>query len=70
MQKFGKKLRDLRKKRDLSYRQLASILEVSHSHISGIEAGKHNPSVELMFKIARFFGVSADQLMDDEVELN
>jgi len=31
--------------------------------------GKHNPSAELILKIARYFDVSTDQLMKDELEL-
>lgn len=70
MQRFGEKLRALRKKHGLSYRKLASELGVAHSHIAGIEAGSHKPSADLVLKIAKFFQVSTDQLMDDELELD
>ncbi len=70
MKRFGEKLRTLRKQRGLSYRQLASMLETSHSHIINIETGKHKPSVDLIVRIVQFFGVSFDQLMDDDIELN
>lgn len=70
MQRFGEKLRRLREQQGLSYRQLASELGVTHAHIAGIEAGKHNPSAELVFKIARYFEVLADHLMDDELEVD
>ncbi len=70
MKRFGEKLRTLREKRSLTVRQLASLLEInSHSHIVGLEAGKHNPSAELILKIARYFDVSTDQLMKDELEI-
>jgi transcriptional regulator with XRE-family HTH domain len=71
MQRFGKKLRTLREKRGLTVRELASILEIrSHSHIVGLEAGKHNPSADLILKIADFFDVTTDQLMRDNLEIN
>ena len=70
MRRFGEKLRALRKKRGLSYRKLASALGVAHSHIAGIEAGAHKPSAELVLRIAKFFQVSTDQLMDDDLELD
>ncbi len=70
MQKFGKKLRALREGQGLSYRKLASELGVSHSHLAGIEACTHKPSAELVFKIAKFFKVSSDLLMNDELELD
>ncbi len=70
MQRFGEKLRILRMRRGLSYRQLASMLESSHSHILRIETGEHKPSVDLILKIAHVFDVSFDQLMDDDIELD
>ena len=51
-------------------RQLAKLLEIkSHSHIVGIEAGQNKPSAELILKIARYFEITTDQLMKDELEL-
>jgi transcriptional regulator with XRE-family HTH domain len=70
MQRFGEKLRILRQQRGLSYRKLASQLGVVHSHLAGIEANTHKPSAELVLKIAKFFEVSTDKLMDDELELD
>jgi transcriptional regulator with XRE-family HTH domain len=69
MQRFGEKLRALRERRGLSYRQLAATLGVAHSHIAGLEAGAHQPSAELILKIAKYFGVSTDQLMQDDYEV-
>lgn len=70
MRRFGEKLRTLRTQRGLSYRQLASMLETSHSHLLRIETGEHKPSVVLILKIAQLFEVSFDQLMNDEIELD
>ena len=71
MQRFGEKLRTLRKRNGLSLRQLASELEfASHSHVTNMEAGRKKPSAELVFKIARFFNVTTDQLLDDELDVN
>jgi transcriptional regulator with XRE-family HTH domain len=70
MQRFGEKLRSLRQQHGLSYRKLAGELGVVHSHLAGIEANAHQPSAELVFKIARYFGVSTDVLMDDERDLD
>lgn len=69
MQRFGEKLRFLRERHQLSYRQLAVQLGVAHSHLAGIEAGAHQPSAELILKIAKYFSVSTDQLMDDDREV-
>lgn len=70
MQRFGEKLRTLRKRAGLSYRQLAAQVGTSHSHLAGLEAGSHQPSAELILKLARLFQVTTDQLMDDGLELD
>jgi len=69
MKRFGEKLRTLRERRGLSYRQLAALLDTAHSHLVNLESGKHKPSVDLIIKMTQVFGVSFDQLMDDEVDL-
>ncbi len=69
MQRFGEKLRTLRTRRGLSYRQLAKMLDISHSHLLRLETGEHKPSVDLILKIVRLFEVSFDQLMDDKIDL-
>lgn len=71
MLRFGEKLRSLRQQQELSIRQLAKALEVNaHSHIAKIETGQSRPSADLILRIARFFDVSIDKLMRDELELD
>jgi transcriptional regulator with XRE-family HTH domain len=53
-------------------RALADELEgVSYSYISLVENGERQPNAELIFKVSKLFGVSADDLLDDgrEVEV-
>jgi len=70
MKKFGEKLRYLRQQQGLSLRKLASELDMgAHSHLAHIETGKNQPTANLILKIARFFDVSIDLLMKDELEL-
>jgi transcriptional regulator with XRE-family HTH domain len=71
MDRFGEKLRTLRKQRGLTVRELAAIFEMkSHSHIADMENGRSKPSVELLVKIADFFEVTTDQLLRDELEID
>ena len=42
--------------------QLAQELKVTRQTILAIEKGKYDPSLELAFKIARFFGVSVEEV--------
>lgn len=71
MGRFGEKLRYLRQRQGLSVRKLAVLLDIhAHSHIAKIETGHSQPSPDLILKIARFFDVSIDQLMKDELEID
>ena len=71
MMRFGEKLRALRARRNTSLRRLADDLDFSsHAHLGRIEAGEKMPSAALVLKIARYFDVSTDRLMKDELELD
>ena len=70
MQRFGEKLRYLRRQQGLTLRGLAEDIDLSFSHLGNVESGKRKPSADLIFKIAKFFKVSTDSLMDDELELD
>lgn len=48
---FGQKLRDLRKKRKVTMKHLADLLEVSESYISRLETGERHPDKELILKL-------------------
>ncbi len=70
MDRFGEKLSVLRKRRGLTLRQLGEMLEVHHTYVSQIEKGKTTPNARMIIKIADIFGVTADLLMRDELELD
>jgi transcriptional regulator with XRE-family HTH domain len=70
MDRFGEKLAVLRKKRGLTLRALGKMLEVDHTYISQLEKRKTKPNTVMILKLADIFGVTADQLMRDELELD
>jgi len=71
MQRFGEKLRYLRKQRGMTIVQTAEALGYSsNSYISELETGKKKPTADLVFKVARLFNVSADRLLDDALEVD
>ncbi len=70
MKQFGGKLRMLRRRDRLTQTELAERLGVVHSHVAGMERGKTAPSVEILLKITKYFHVSADVLINDELELD
>jgi transcriptional regulator with XRE-family HTH domain len=49
---------------------LAALLGTSNSFITQVETGKATPSTHLVLKIADLFGVTTDQLMRDELEVD
>ena len=61
--KFGKRLLSLRIEKNMSTTALADVLKVSHSTILRWERGTILPSIEHLYNIAIYFGVSADYLI-------
>ena len=60
---FGKKLRDVRLKKKLSQGDVARILGVHRSYISGLERGRRNPSLITVHKVAKALGVSIKEIL-------
>jgi transcriptional regulator with XRE-family HTH domain len=60
---MGEHLREARRARRLSLRELAERLGVSPSLISQIETGRANPSVSTLYAIAAELDVSLDELL-------
>jgi len=64
-------LEEIRKQRGMTQEELAAALEVSRQTIGSLENGRYNPSIVLAFKIARFFGMSIEDIfIYDEEEAN
>ena len=56
------RLEELRKARGLRQEELAAALEVSRQTIGSLENGRYNPSILLAFKIARYFGMTIEEI--------
>lgn len=70
MQRFGEKMRALRIQHGMSVRDLAAALAYKgHSRISEIETGKRIPTADFVFKVAKLFNVTTDQLLDDALDV-
>jgi len=61
---LGKKIRQLRKGKNLSQEVLAQVLGVSFQAVSKWENGTSMPDVAMIPALAGFFGVSTDELFD------
>lgn len=62
------RLEEIRKARGLHQEELARELSVSRQTISSLEKGRYNPSILLAFKIARYFGLTIEEIFIYEEE--
>ena len=60
---IGLKIKELRKKNDMTQEKLAEYLNVSFQAISKWETGVAAPDLSLIVPLARLFKVSADELL-------
>ncbi|OGE36918.1 hypothetical protein A3D79_02255 [Candidatus Daviesbacteria bacterium RIFCSPHIGHO2_02_FULL_39_8] len=60
---LGEKIKQYRKKRDLTQVELAVIVDVSTGYIGSIEQGLRYPSLRLLEKLARALKVSPKDLL-------
>ena len=60
---FGRRLREMRKKRGLEQASLAELSGVQSSSISNFEHGKRKPSLDTIVRLAEVLMVSIDYLV-------
>ncbi len=70
MNRFGEKLRALRKQNSLTQKQISHKLNVSQAYIVQMEKGQNIPNIAMLLKISDLFGISCDKLIRDELELD
>ena len=56
------RVEQLRKERGLSQDDFARAIRVSRQTVSSIETGRYNPSLDLAFDIADFFGKTIEEI--------
>ena len=64
---LGKKMREARKKKDLTQQELADLSHVSVKQIANIEKGKMNPSYLILKALAKVLPLSLDNLINPDV---
>ncbi|MBW7455099.1 MULTISPECIES: helix-turn-helix transcriptional regulator [Paenibacillus] len=67
---MNNRLEEIRKQRGIKQEELAMALEVSRQTIGSLENGRYNPSILLAFKIARFFGMTIEEIFIYEEDEN
>lgn len=56
------RIRERIKERDIRQAEFAKAVRVSRQTVSSIETGRYNPSLELAFTIADFFGMQIEEI--------
>ena len=60
------KVRALRTRQNLAQGQLAEAMGVSRQTINSIENERYTPSLPLALSLARYFGVTVEEMFDDQ----
>jgi transcriptional regulator len=60
------RVEEFRKQLGLNQEEFAKAIRVSRQTVSSIETGKYNPSLDLAFEIADFFGKRIDEIFIHE----
>ena len=65
------RIEEIRKDRGVRQEEFAKALGVSRQTISSLETGRYNPSILLAWKIARYFGMTIEEVfIFEEDDLN
>lgn len=59
-------MRRLREERSLSQAALGVALGVSRQTVNSLETGRYDPSLPLAFTIARYFGLTIEEIFHDQ----
>lgn len=62
--KVGERIRSLRKQKGLTQEDLAALTKIEARSIVDIEAGKRNPTLKTLTKIANALNLSSSKLLE------
>lgn len=62
------KLIELRKKNNKTQKEIAEYLSITQSGYSNYECGKTEPDINILKKLSKFYNVSVDYLIENELE--
>ena len=65
-EKFGKLIKEIRKKNNLTQKQFADKYNVTYQAVSKWENGLNMPDILLIRQISKDFNISLDELFDGE----
>ena len=62
------RIEEIRKERGIRQEDFAKSMGVSRQTISSLENGRYNPSIMLAYKIAKYFGMTIEEVFVFEEE--
>ena len=62
------RIEEIRKEKGIRQEEFAKAMKVSRQTISSLENGRYNPSITLAYKIAKYFGLTIEDvfIFDEE----
>ncbi len=66
MEYLGERLKELRKQRGMTLKELGEVLEFNYSNLSKIERGIRNPNVKLLERLAHYFDVDISYFFNNK----
>lgn len=56
------RIEEIRKVRGINQEELAKVMGVSRQTISSLENGRYNPSIELAYKLSKYFRMTIEEV--------
>jgi transcriptional regulator with XRE-family HTH domain len=66
---IGKNIRELRKSRGVTQQQIADLINMHRSNYSKVESGQREISISAVNKIAKYFSISVDDLINSKDDI-
>lgn len=64
MQHIGTTIKKIREQKDLTQQQIAELIHMHRSNYSRVETGERELSIEAINKVAKYFGMTIDELVN------
>lgn len=65
---LGDKIRELRKQKHLTQGELGKIINITGATVGMYEMNTRKPSYDVLVKLSKYFGVTTDYLLNDDIE--
>lgn len=62
---ISKRLKDVRKAKNISVYKLSQLSGVSETHIRDLERGDRNPSIDTLYKLSTPLGITLPELLNE-----